>query len=72
MKAIIRDLSAMALIAALFMLGGVLAIDALEWEQTGSCRDCILLTAIRPALDDNPTIAESNPHWMRDSRYVQP
>lgn len=39
-----------ALVVCMFMVTVVLTIDALEFEQTGSCRDCVLLTKIRPEL----------------------
>lgn len=45
-----KDVLLCAAIVVLTFLGMVLAIDALEWEQTGECYDCLVLNKIRPAL----------------------
>ena len=41
--AALRNISLATLFVAGSALLAVLALDALEWETTGACKDCVLL-----------------------------
>jgi hypothetical protein len=41
---IIKEFIAASVLSALMGVGTVLAIDALEFETTGQCTDCLVLT----------------------------
>jgi len=44
-------IAAMAVaVAVIFVLGGIMAIDALEFETTGQCRDCVLLPLVNGSV----------------------
>jgi len=43
--------AALSVITALLWVAcAVLVLDALEWESTGECRECVVLPALRPGL----------------------
>lgn len=37
-------------VGVLFVLGGIMAIDSLEYETTGQCRDCVLLPIVNGSV----------------------
>lgn len=50
-----NKLSAVVMALSIFagaVLFTALSLDALEWELTGECRDCMILDKLRPSLAD--------------------
>ena len=52
-----KNLSLIAFVLCLTAFGAVLALDALEFERTGECRECVALPIIRPDLREPQLIA---------------
>ena len=47
----IKTVAASLLLATLVMAGTVLAVDAIEFQQTWRCDECVLLPLLRPDLE---------------------
>ena len=45
-----KSLALCALTLCMWTACTVLGLDALEWESTGQCRECVVLPSLRPDL----------------------
>jgi len=44
MRRVFKEAAAVSLFWVISLAFGVMALDALEWETTGDCRDCLILS----------------------------